>query len=87
MTRINELTEADRIEFFNEIVKRQGLTYAVGCINENDRMGACIVFDTTEKGKYWSELYWNGYPKVEMTLKEIEVKLDLAPNTLKVIPF
>ncbi|MFY8248271.1 MAG: hypothetical protein ACOVJ5_01060 [Gloeomargaritales cyanobacterium] len=87
MTRINELTEADRIEFFNEIVKQHGLNHAISCVTENDRLSSGAVFCMTDKEKYWSELYWNGYPKVEMTLKEIEEKLDLAPNTLKVIPY
>jgi hypothetical protein len=87
MTRINELNETDRIEFFNEIVKQHSLDHAISCVRDNDRLSSCAVFCMTAKEKYWSDLYWEGYPKVEMTLKEIEEKLGLGPDTLKVIPF
>jgi hypothetical protein len=86
--RINELKETDRIDFFNEIVKQHGLNHAISCVTENDRLSACLRFDKTWNESYWVNLYFNGgYPKVEMTLKEIEEKLDLVPNTLKVIPY
>jgi hypothetical protein len=85
--RINELTETDRIEFFNEIIKQHGLDHAISCVRDNDRLSACAVFCKTTKEEYWSNLHYHGYPIIEMTLKEIEEKLDLIPNTLKVIAF
>jgi hypothetical protein len=85
--KINELKETDRIEFFNEIVKQYGLNHAISCVRDNDLLSMCLNFSKACREIYWVDLYANGYSKVEMTLKEIEVKLDLAPNTLKVIPY
>ncbi len=87
MTRINELKNRDREQFFIEIVEQHGVEHAISCVAENDRMSACLLFDKTCNATYWSELFWNGYPKVEMTLKEIEEKLKLEPGTLKILPF
>jgi hypothetical protein len=85
--RINELKENDRIEFFNEIVKQHGLDHAISCVKSNNLLSACAVFINTSNSEYWSGLYYHGYPKVEMTLQEIEIKLDLPLGTLKVIPY
>ena len=87
MTRINELKKKDREQFFIEIVEQHGIEYAISCVRDNDRMSACLMFDKTSNETYWSELFWNGYPKVGMTLKEIEEKLHLEPGTLKILPF
>ena len=86
--RINELKENDRIEFFNEIIKQHGLDHAISCVRDNDQLSACLVFWKTCNEPYWTNLYYSGgYPKVEMTLKEIEEKLELVPGTLKILPF
>jgi len=85
--RINELKENDRVKFFNEIITQHGLTHAISCVRDNNRLSECCVFFKTDNEEYWANLHYHGYPIIEMTLKEIEVKLDLVPNTLKVIPF
>lgn len=85
--RINELKENDRKVFFIEIVEQQGVDHAISCVRDNDRLSACLLFHETSDKLYWRDLYNNGYPKVEMTLKEIEEKLDLTPGTLKILPF
>lgn len=85
--RINELKEKDRKVFFIEIIEQHGVDHAISCVRDNDRLSSCLVFHKTCNETYWTNLYRNGYPKVEMTLQEIEVKLDLSPGTLKVIPF
>ena len=85
--RINELKENDRVKFFNEIIIQHGLTHAISCVRDNNRLSECCVFFKTDNEKYWTELYKNGYAKVLLTLKEIEEKLDLAPGTLKILPF
>lgn len=85
--RINELKEKDREVFFIEIIEQHGVDHAISCVRDNDRLSSCLVFSKTCNESYWVNLYQNGYPKVEMTLQEIEVKLDLLPGTLKVIPF
>ena len=85
--RINELKEKDRKAFFIEIVEQHGVEHAISCVRDNDRLSSCLQFHKTCNESYWVDLCRNGYAKVEMTIKEIEEKLLLEPNTLKVIPF
>ena len=85
--RINELKRKDREQFFIEIVEQHGVEHAISCVRDNDRLSSCLQFHKTCNESYWVDLYRNGYAKVEMTIKEIEEKLDMEPNTLKVIPF
>jgi hypothetical protein len=85
--RINELKRKDREQFFIEIVEQHGVEHAISCVRDNDRLSSCLQFHKTCNETYWVNLYQNGYPKVEMTIKEIEEKLDMEPNTLKVIAF
>jgi hypothetical protein len=85
--RINELKTEDRDTFFIEIVLQHGVDHAISCVRDNDRLSSCLVFFKTSNEKYWGDLHANGYPMVEMTVKEIEEKLGMNPGTLKVIPF
>ena len=85
--RINELKRKDREQFFIEIVEQHGVEHAISCVRDNDRLSSCLQFHKTCNESYWVDLYRNGYAKVEMTIKEIEEKLGMEPNTLKVIPF
>ena len=85
--RINELKRKDREQFFIEIVEQHGVEHAISCVRDNDRLSSCLQFHKTCNESYWVNLYQNGYAKVEMTIKEIEEKLGMEPNTLKVIPF
>jgi len=85
MTRINELTKTDRVEFFNEIVKQHNLDHAISCVRDNNRLSECCAFHKTGNESYWRDLYDNGYPTVEMTITEIEKKLGLMRNTLRII--
>jgi hypothetical protein len=87
MTKLLELNKQDFKEFVLDMVEAEGLDWAIDRIHDNDGLSCCITFNKTRRGsEYWSNIYWNGY-KVEMTLKEIEEKLNLTPNSLKVIPF
>lgn len=85
--KINELKKKDREQFFIEIVEQHGVEHAISCVRDNDQLSACLVFSKTCNESYWVDLYCNGYPKTEMTVREIEEKLGMEPNTLKVIPF
>lgn len=85
--RINELKRKDREVFFIEIVEQHGVEHAISCVRDNNELSACLVFSKTCNESYWVNLYQNGYAKVEMTIKEIEEKLGMEPDTLKVIPF
>ena len=85
--RINELKRKDREQFFIEIVEQHGVEHAISCVRDNDRLSSCLQFHKTCNESYWVNLYQNGYAKVEMTIKEIEEKLNLSPNTLKILPF
>lgn len=87
MTTLAELNKEDFKEFVLDMIEVEGLNWAIDRIYDNDKLSACLVFTKTKRGQeYWSNIYWNGY-KVEMTIKQIEEKLNLSPNTLKVIPF
>jgi hypothetical protein len=87
MTKLSELTREDFKEFVLDMVEAESLDWAINRIYDNDGLSSCLAFAQTKRGsEYWSNIYWNGY-KVEMTLKEIEEKLNLTPNTLKVIPY
>lgn len=85
--KINELKRKDREQFFIEIVEQHGVEHAISCVRDNDRLSSCLQFHKTCNETYWLNLYLNGYPTVEMTVKEIEEKLDLASGTLKIMPF
>lgn len=80
--RINELNKADKEEFFIEIIRQDGLDYAIECVEDNNALVICLVFSATAREEYWRDLYRTGCPKIEMTLEEIERKLNLTPNTL-----
>jgi hypothetical protein len=87
MTRINELNKTDFREFVSDMIDNDGLEWALNRVYENSTLSESIAFNRTKRGnEYWSNIYHNGY-KVEMTLKEIEEKLNLTPNSLKVIPY
>lgn len=87
MITLAELNKEDFKEFVLDIIEVEGLNWAIDRIYDNDKLSVCLVFTKTKRGQeYWSNIYWNGY-KVEMTIKQIEEKLNLSPNTLKVIPF
>ena len=87
MTTLAELNKEDFKEFVLDIIEAEGLNWAIDRIYDNDKLSACLVFTKTKRGyEYWYNIYWNGY-KVEMTIKQIEEKLNLSPNTLKVIPY
>lgn len=87
MTTLSKLNKEDFKEFVLDMIEVEGLKWAIDRIYDNDNLSACLVFNKTRRGQeYWSNIYWNGY-KVEMTIKQIEEKLNLSPNTLKVIPF
>ena len=87
MTKLAELNRTDFKEFVLDMIEVESLVWAIDRIYDNDGLSSCIAFSKTKRGiEYWSNIYWNGY-KVEMTIKEIEEKLNLSPNTLKVIPF
>lgn len=85
--RINELKEKDREVFFIEIIEQHGVDHAISCVRDNDPLSACLVFSKTCNESYWVNLHCNGYAKIEMTVREIEEKLNMEPNTLKVLPF
>jgi hypothetical protein len=85
--KINELKKKDREQFFIEIVEQHGVEHAISCVRDNDQLSACLVFWKTCNETYWTNLYRNGYPKTEMTIKEIEEKLEMEPDTLKIVPF
>jgi hypothetical protein len=88
MIRINELKRKDREQFFSEIIEQHGVDHAISCVRDNDRLSSCLVFHKTGNESYWVNLYANGYPReVEMTMREIEEKLNLVPGTLKILPF
>ena len=82
--RINELNKQDRKEFFIEIVNQSGVDNAISCIKDNDRLSRCLIFCCTRNEQYWRDLINNGYPKVTMSIAEIEAKLNLTPNTLEI---
>jgi hypothetical protein len=85
--RINELKKGDRKVFFIEIVEQRGVDHALSCVRDNDQLSACLVFKETCHESYWRNLYQNGYAEIEMTIKEIEAKLNMEPDTLKILPF
>ena len=87
MTKLAELNRTDFKEFVLDMIEVESLDWAINRIYDNDELSSCLTFTQTKRGpEYWSNIYWNGY-KVEMTIKEIEEKLNLSPNTLKILPF
>ena len=87
MKTLAELNKEDFKEFVLDMIEVEGLNWAIDRIYDNDILSVCLVFTKTKRGQeYWSNIYWNGY-KVEMTIKQIEEKLNLSPNTLKILPF
>lgn len=85
--KINELRKTDFREFVADMIENDGLEWALNRVYENSTLSESIAFNRTKRGhKYWYNINQNGY-QVEMTIKQIEEKLNLSPNTLKILPF
>lgn len=90
MTKLAELNKEDFKEFVLDMIQAEGLDWAINRIYENSTLSESIAWRKTKRGyDYWSNIYFNGYAeaKVEMTMQEIEEKLNMKPNTLKILPF